>query len=157
LNIRSEEIGDAALAGAVFFLVVVDVGKDASFVYCYPIFEMGGAWGLAKVFLRRRIKPVGLGKTGAFVLDAIQGANAVLRLMQAGDLSGLLIMSVKGLISCDPSVIAMIPDKSNNATGPSGAMIVLCERDVVLLQVHVLMFCPSNRPSAENHLIPPDT
>ena len=118
---------------------------------------MGGALDAPKMFLRRRIKPVGLGKTGAFVLDAIQGSNAVLSLMQAGDLSGLLVMSVKGLISCDPSVIAMIPDKSDNATGPSGAMIVWCERDVVLLQVHVLVFCPSDRPSAENHLIPPDT
>lgn len=157
MNNRSEKVGDAALAGAVLFLVVVDVGKDASFVYCYPIFEMGGARSLSEVFLRRRIKPVGLGKTGAFVLDAIQGANAVLSLMQAGGLSSLLVMSVKGLISCDPSVIAMIPDKSDNATGPSEAMIVWCERDVVLLQVHVLVFCPSVRPSAENHLIPPDT
>jgi hypothetical protein len=104
------------LAGAVLFLVVVDVGKDASFVYCYPIFEMGGARGLSKVFLRRRVKPPLLGETGAFVLDAIQGANAVLGLVQAGSLSGLLVVSVKGLISCDPSIIAMVPDKINDPT-----------------------------------------
>ena len=79
---------------------------------------MGGALDAPKVFLRRRVKPLRLGKTGAFVLDAIQGANAVLGLMQAGDLSGLLVMSVKGLISCNPSIIAMVPDKNYNTTGP---------------------------------------
>jgi hypothetical protein len=108
---------------------------------------MGGALDAPKVFLRRRVKPLGLGKTGAFVLDAIQGANAVLGLMQAGDLSGLLVVSVTGLVSCYPSIIAMVPDKNYNAT----------ERDVVLLQVHVLVFRPSDRPSAKKYLIPPDT
>jgi hypothetical protein len=72
---------------------------------------MGGALDAPKVFLRRQVKPLRLGKTGAiFVLDAIQGANAVLGLMQAGNLSGLLFVSVKGLISCNPSIIAMVPD-----------------------------------------------
>ena len=109
------------------------------------------------MFLRRRVKPLRLGKTGAFVLDAIHGANAVLGLMEAGDLSGLLVMSVKGLISCNPSIIAMVPDKIYNATGPSRAMVLWRERNVVLLQVHVLVFCPSDRPSAKKRLIPPDT
>jgi hypothetical protein len=79
---------------------------------------MGGALEAPKVFFRRRVKPLRLGKTGAFVLDAIQGANAVLGLMQAGDLSGLLVVSVKSLVSCNLSIIAMVPDKNNNATGP---------------------------------------
>jgi hypothetical protein len=57
---------------------------------------MGGALDAPKVFLRRGVKSLRLGKTGAFVLDAIQGVNAVLGLMQAGDLSGLLVVSVKG-------------------------------------------------------------
>jgi hypothetical protein len=61
------------------------------------------------------------------------------------------------LISCNPSIIATVPDKNYNATGPSRAMVVWRERDVVLLQVHVLVFCPSDRPSAKKHLIPPDT
>jgi hypothetical protein len=81
----------------------------------------------------------------------------VLGLMQAGDLSGLLVMSVNGLVSCNPSIIAMVPDKNYNATGPSRAMVVWRERDVGLLQVHVLVFCQSDRPSAKRHLIPPDT
>ena len=118
---------------------------------------MGGALDAPKVFLRRRVKPLRLGKTGAFVLDAIQGANAVLGLMQAGDLSGLLVMSVKGLISCNPINIAMVPHKNYNTTGPSRAMVLWRERNVVLLQVHVLVFCPSDRPSAKKQLIPPDT
>ena len=118
---------------------------------------MGGALDAPKVFLRRRVKPLRLGKTGAFVLDAIQGANAVLGLMQAGDLSGLLVMSVKGLISCNPSIIAMVPDKNYNTTGPSRAMVLWRERNAVLLQVHVLVLRPSDRPSAKKHLIPPDT
>jgi hypothetical protein len=71
---------------------------------------MGVALDAPKVFVRRRLKPLGLGKTGAFVLDAIQSANAVLGLTQAGDLSGLLVVSVKGLISCNPSITAMVPD-----------------------------------------------
>jgi hypothetical protein len=99
------------------------------------------------VFLRRRVKLLRLGKTGAFILDA----------MQAGDLSGLLVMSVKGLVSCNPIIVAMVPDKNYNATGPSSAMVVWLERDVVLLQVHVLVFRPSDRPSAKKHLIPHDT
>ena len=109
------------------------------------------------MFLRRRVEPPGLGKTGAFVLDAIQSANAVLGLIQAGDLSGSLVVSVEGLISCNPSIIAMVPDKINDPTGPSWAMVLLRERDVVLLKVHVLVFRPSDRPPAEKHLIPPDT
>jgi hypothetical protein len=100
---------------------------------------MGWALDAPKVFLRRRVKPLRLGKTGAFVLDAIDGANAVLELIQAGDLSGLLVVSVKGLISCNPSIITMVPDKNYNATGPSRAMVLWREREVVLLQVHVLV------------------
>jgi hypothetical protein len=85
---------------------------------------MGGALDAQKVFLRRRVKPLGLGKTRAFVLDAIQGANAVLGLMQAEDWSGLLVVSMKGKISCIPSIMATVPDKNCNATGPSRAMVV---------------------------------
>ena len=112
---------------------------------------MGGALDAPKVFLRRQVKPLGLGEMGAFVLDAFWG------LMQAGDLSGLLVVSVKGLILCNPSIIAMVPDKNYNTTGPSRAMVLWRERNVVLLQVHVLVFRPSDRPSAKKHLIPPDT
>jgi hypothetical protein len=103
---------------------------------------MGGALDAPKVFLGRRVKPLRLGETGAFVLDAIQGANAVLGLIQAGDLSRLLVMSWKDLISCNPSIITMVPYKNYNTTGPSRAMAVWRERNVVLLQVHVLVFCP---------------
>jgi hypothetical protein len=59
--------------------------------------------------------------------------------MQAGDLSGSLVVSVKGFISWNPTIIAMGPDKNYNETGPSRAMVVWRERDVVLLQVHVLV------------------
>jgi hypothetical protein len=52
--------------------VVCDVGDDANFVNSQPIFEMGGALDAPKVFFRRRVKPLRLGKTGTFVLDAIQ-------------------------------------------------------------------------------------
>jgi hypothetical protein len=70
---------------------------------------MGGALDAPKVFLRRRVKPLRLGKTGAFVLDAIQDANAVLGLMQAGDLSGWLVVSVKSLISPGRSGGGVLP------------------------------------------------
>jgi hypothetical protein len=123
----------------------------------WSIFEMGGALDAPKVFLRRRVKPLGLGKTGALVLDAIQVANALLDLMQAGDLSGLLVVSVKGLFSCNPCIIAMVPDRNHNATGPSRAMVVWRERDDVLLQAHVSVSRPWDRPSAKKHLISPDT
>jgi hypothetical protein len=118
---------------------------------------MGGARDALKVFLRRRVKPPVPGKPGAFIPDAIQGANAVLGLVQAGRLSGLLVVAVRSLISSGSGIVAMVPDKINDPTGPSGAMVVHCERDVVLLQVPLLAFLPSDRPSAENHLIPPDT
>ena len=108
---------------------------------------MGGALDAPKVFLRRRVKPLRLGKTGAFV--AVADASV--------PLSGLLVVSVKGLFSCNPSIIAMVPDKNYNTTGPSRAMVLWHERNVVLLQVHVLVFRPSDRPSAKKHLIPPDT
>ena len=117
---------------------------------------MGSARDELKVFLRGRVKPPVPGKTGALIPDAIQGANAVLGLMQAGSLSGLLVVAMKSLITSDPCIVAMVPDKINDPTGPSRAMVVHCERDVALLQVPILVVLSSNRPAAENQLIPPD-
>ena len=121
------------------------------------MFKMGSALDPLKVFLRGQVKPPFSGKTGALIPDAIQGANTVLGMVQPGSLSGLLVVAMECLITSDPCIVAMVPDKINDPTGPSRAMVVRCERNVTLLQVPILVFLPSNRPAAENHLIPPDT
>jgi hypothetical protein len=99
LNNRREKVGDAALAGTVLVLVVCDEGKDANFIYSSPIFEMGGAQDALKVFLRRRVRPPIPGEPGAFIPDAIHGANVVLGLVQAGSLSGVVQLLVVWSIS----------------------------------------------------------
>jgi hypothetical protein len=41
------------LVGPAVGLMVCYMGKDSSFVHCSPIFEMGMALDVPKVFLRR--------------------------------------------------------------------------------------------------------
>jgi hypothetical protein len=64
---------------------------------------------------------------------------------------------VEGLISSDPCIIALSPHKSDDATGPSSAMVVWCEWDIVSVQKCVLVVSQYNRPSAKEHLTPTDT
>jgi hypothetical protein len=54
-------------------------------------------------------------------------------------LLGLLVVAVGGLISSDPCIIAVGPYKSDDASGPSSAMVAWCEWDVVPLKVCVLV------------------
>ena len=62
--------------------------------------------------------------------------------MQAGTSPGLFIVAVEGLISHDPCIVAVGPEKSDDETGPSSAMVVWCQTDVVPLKICVLVLSP---------------
>jgi hypothetical protein len=86
----------------------------------------------------------------------VHGANAELGSAKTSKSSGLLVVAMESFIPCGPSVIAVGPDEGNDATGPTTAMVVGCQWDVVSMQVRGLQLGPKDRPSTEEELLPAD-
>jgi hypothetical protein len=64
--------------------------------------------------------------------------------MQSGQVFGVLIAAMEGLISVEPGVMTMGPDESNDASGPASAMVRGGRKDVLSLEVRRLMGCPKS-------------
>jgi hypothetical protein len=70
--------------------------------------------------------------------------------MQSGKIFGLLIVAVGGLISVEPGVG---PGESNDATGPTSAIVGGGRKDFLSLEVRRLMGCPKSGPPSKDELI----
>jgi hypothetical protein len=57
---------------------------------------------------------------------------------------GFLIAAVEGLISVEPGVVTMVPDESNDVTGPASAMVRGGRKDFLSLEVRRVVGCPKS-------------